>query len=299
LTAVQARINVAVLIAQRLITAGVEIDQPLYVPDPGEFAPDEPEHAAFAMRRHWHLPSGRIDDLTSLIEAAAGVVLRIDFGTDDASAAFVPSSDGRLWFLVNTREFAGDRIRLSLAHELGHAVLHRMLPSNDELAFERQAFSFATALLLPPDHFDHAVPYDRLTLTDARRLKRAFGVSMQAIIRAAYERERIGKGRYTSLFKQLSARQWRTNEPDPIAIEQPELWDAVLRVHRDDHGYADEDLAQIARVSPALLGDLFPESFRRRRTLRVVSSNGSTPDPHRPSHGAPGTTAGVAPFHPA
>ncbi|HEY4277682.1 MAG TPA: XRE family transcriptional regulator [Conexibacter sp.] len=273
--AIQARLNFAVLIAQRLLAAGVDLDAPQRFPEPGDFAPDEPGAAAMALRRDWRLPAGPVDDLTEVIESAAGLVLHVDFGTSDATAAFIATrNDGRLWFLINTRETAGDRVRLSLAHELGHAVLHRLIPSVDEAEVESQAFRFAAALLLPPDSFDRSVPFDALTLQHARALKRTYGVSMQAIIRAAHDRKRISRARYTSLYKQLSARQWRTEEPDPIAIEQPQLWPDVLRVHREEHDYDDRDLAVFAHVTPEILNELFPTLFEppRPRLRSVVSA---------------------------
>lgn len=269
---IQARLNTAVLIAQRLLDAGVSVGKTHFFPEPGEFAPDDPRSAAEALRRDWRLPVGRVDNVTALIEAAAGLVLRVDFGNPDASAAFIgmQGDEARLWFLVNTREGAGDRIRLSLAHELGHAVLHRRLPTIEESETELQAFSFAAALLLPRQEFDRAVPFDALTLSDARRLKRTFGVSIQAVIRAAYERGRISRSRYTSLYKQLSARQWRMQEPDPLPVEMPQVWPEVLRIHRQEHGFSDSDLAEIARVDEPTLSDLFPEDFRPVPRLRAV-----------------------------
>ncbi len=259
---IQARLNVAVLIAQRLLDAGVDLEAPQRFPEPGDLAADEPEQAAAILRRDWRLPAGPIDDITAMIESAAGLVLRVDFGTSNATAAFIATpADGRLWFLINTRETAGDRVRLSLAHELGHAVLHRLLPAVDEREVEDQAFRFAAALLLPGESFNHAVPFDALTLQGARQLKRAYGVSIQAVIRAARNRERISQARYTSLYKQLSARQWRIHEPDPIELETPRLWPEVVDVHRADHGYSDDELAGIARVAPQTLNDLFPDLF--------------------------------------
>lgn len=269
---IQARLNTAVLIAQRLLNAGVSVGTTHFFPEPGEFSPDDPRSAAEALRRDWRLPVGRVDNVTALIEAAAGLVLRVDFGNPDASAAFIgmQGDEARLWFLVNSQESAGDRIRLSLAHELGHAVLHRRLPTIEEGETELQAFSFAAALLMPPQEFDRMVPYDALTLSDARRLKRTFGVSIQAVIRAAFERGRISRSRYTSLFKQLSARQWRMQEPDPLPVEEPRAWPEVLRVHRQQHGFSDSDLAEIARVDEPTLSDLFPEDFHPVPRLRAV-----------------------------
>lgn len=275
LASIQGRLNVAVLVAQRLFDAGVELEPALNFPDAGQFPPDEPVEAAIKLRRDWRLPAGPIDDVTEIIEAAGGVVLRVDFGTTDASAAYLPTmADGRQWFIVNTQETAGDRVRLSLAHELGHAVLHRVAAGYDEAEMELQAFTFAAGLLLPPGEFDRAVPAD-MTLNDARKLKRVYGVSIQAIVRAAFDRGRISRERYTSLYKQISARQWRTVEPDPIPVEASYAWDEVLRVHRDHHGYSDEELAAIARVTPQLLNDLYPEHFQSvpRSPLRVFSSS--------------------------
>lgn len=274
---IQARLNTAVLIAQRLLDAGVNIAHAHSFPEPGQFSAEDPYEAAQVLRRDWRLPVGRVDNIIAVIEAAAGMVLRVDFGSADASAAFIgmQGDEARLWFLVNTRETAGDRVRLSLSHELGHAVLHRRLPSIEESETELQAFSFAAALLLPPAEFDRAVPFDALTLTDARRLKQTFGVSIQAIIRTAHERGRISRARYTSLFKQLSARQWRTQEPDPVPVEMPRIWPEVLRIHREGHGYSDADLAEIGRVDEATLGELFPDDFRRRPALRAVSISSS------------------------
>lgn len=272
LATIQARLNTSVLIAKRLLDAGIEIDPPNLFPEPGGFASDAPYEAAAALRRDWRLPNGRIEDVTTVIENAGGVVLRVDFGSDDASAAFLTlPDDARMWFLVNVREESGDRVRLSLSHELGHAVLHRLLPSVDEGETEEQAFSFAVAFLLPPDHFDRQIPFDALTLTKARALKAQFGVSIAAIVRTAYERKRISRARYTSLYKQISARQWRKREPDPLPVERSHIWPVSLAVHREEHGYTEHDLADIAHVDVELLGELFPEDFRRRPRLRPVA----------------------------
>lgn len=283
--AIQARLNIAVLVAQRLLDAGVDLDAPQRFPEPGEFAADEPGLAAAALRRDWRFPAGPVDDLTEIIESAAGMVLSVDFGTTDATAAFIATrGDGRLWFLINSRESAGDRVRLSLAHELGHAVLHRLIPAADEAQVESDAFRFAAALLLPPECFDRAIPLDALTLQRARELKRTYGVSLQAIIRAAYDRGRISRSRYTSLYKQLSARQWRVNEPDAVALELPQLWPEVVQVHRVEHRLTDTELAAIAQVTPAMLGELFPALFTPPRPqLRSVtsSSNPMSPGPVR------------------
>lgn len=265
---IQARINTAVLAARRILDAGIDIDVPLAFPEPGEMPREDPMASSHLLRQAWRLPDGRLDNVTEAIEAAGGIVLHVDFGTEDASAAFVSTlDDPRLWFLVNTREFAGDRVRLSLAHELGHAVMHRYLAVKDESRLEPEAYEFAIAFTLPPQDFNRHVD-PNLTLRRSRDLKRAYWISIQAITRAARDRQLISATRHTSLYKQISARGWRRSEPDPIPVEQPSVWPNALEVHRKRHGYTDDELAHIARLSAADLGSLFPNDFSPG--LRVV-----------------------------
>ncbi len=267
---IQARVNTAVLAARRIMDAGIDIETPFSFPDPGEVSRDDPTAAAELLRRAWRLPNGRVDNITDVIEDAGGIVLHVDFGRDEASAAFISSlGDPRLWFLVNTRETSGDRVRLSLAHELGHAVLHRYLPVHDESRLEPEAYEFAAALTLPAPEFNRAID-ESLTLIRARDLKRAYRISIQAIIRAAHERNLISEPRYTSLYKQVSARGWRRMEPDPIPVERPSTWPAALEIHKTRHGYSIDELAAIARLTADDLRDLFPNDLPPR--LRLVAS---------------------------
>jgi Zn-dependent peptidase ImmA (M78 family)/DNA-binding XRE family transcriptional regulator len=259
---VHARVNAASMAAGRIFDAGINLTAPLLFPAPGEL-PEDPLEAAAEVRRLWRLPAGPIDDVTRLVEAAGGVVLYVDFGTDAASATMLASPTSRwTWFLLNSRETAGDRVRLSLAHELGHALLHRFIHV-DGPRIEDEAFKFATALLLPPEEFDHRVR-SAFTLQDARELKWAFRVSVQAIVRTAHDRGLITRDRYQSLFKQLSARGWRKLEPDPVEREAVQTWTRALEVHRTRHGYTDLELAQLARLDLNDLRELFPGSFGSR-----------------------------------
>jgi Zn-dependent peptidase ImmA (M78 family)/transcriptional regulator with XRE-family HTH domain len=275
---IQARVNIAVLAARRIMDAGIDVDTSFSFPDPGEVPRDDPAAAAEMLRRAWRLPNGRVDNMTDVIESAGGIVLHVDFGSDEASAAFLSSlGDPRMWFLVNTRETSGDRVRLSLAHELGHAVLHRYLPVHDESRLEPEAYEFAAALTLPASEFNGVID-ESLTLSRARDLKRAYRISIQAIIRAAHERGLISKPRYTSLYKQISARGWRRMEPDPIPVEPPSTWPAALDIHKTRHGYGVDDLAAIARLSADDLRNLFPTDLPP--SLRLVQTARPRGVPH-------------------
>jgi Zn-dependent peptidase ImmA (M78 family)/transcriptional regulator with XRE-family HTH domain len=114
---------------------------------------------------------------------------------------------------------AGDRRRFSVAHELGHLVLHR-IPQGSLHDVERQADAFAAEFLLPAAAMHEAfVP--PVTLTTLADLKGHWGVSLQALIRRARTLERITPSAYRALYAQLGARGWRTQEPIEVPVERP------------------------------------------------------------------------------
>lgn len=270
---VRARLNVARLIAQRLLD-DIGVETTATFPDPDTDLGD-PEQAAEALRAVWWVPPGPIDDISDLIERAGGVVLRVDLGTDDVVAAYMhPLGDPTRWFFVNTRVTAGDRVRFSLAHELGHAVMHEAMVLPDTREAEKQSHSFAGAFLLPRPELRRALPRARLELRHLLDLKREWGVSMQTIALRAREIGAISQAELTRLYKQISYRGWRQTEPGTIDVERPTIFDAALTVHRRDHGLNDAQLAQVSKVTEPMLASLFPESFAAPSPshLRVVSA---------------------------
>jgi Zn-dependent peptidase ImmA (M78 family)/transcriptional regulator with XRE-family HTH domain len=117
---------------------------------------------------------------------------------------------------------SGDRLRFSAAHELGHILLHtENRPLNREER-EGEADAFASAFLLPREAMlDELSP--GLTLTGYARIKARWGVSIQAIVRRAFDLSVIDKDRYRSLQVQISTRGWRTDEPVEVPREAPAI----------------------------------------------------------------------------
>lgn len=127
--------------------------------------------------------------------------------------------DGATPVIVVAATVAGDRRRFSVAHELGHLVLHH-LPEGTPHALERQADAFAEAFLLPEAAM-RAELTPLITLTTLADLKARWGVSLQALIRRAHTLDLLTPSQYRSLSAQLGARGWRTQEPIPVPVERP------------------------------------------------------------------------------
>jgi len=113
-----------------------------------------------------------------------------------------------------------DRVRFSMSHELGHLVIHQPLKGQYKI-IENEANTFAGEFLLPENAIRNEI-VPPITLSSIAKLKPRWGVSIQALISRAYELNIISNRQYRYLFEQLSARNWRTKEPDNLDI-QPEI----------------------------------------------------------------------------
>lgn len=168
-----------------------------------------------------------IPHLVKLVEQSGTIVLTLParFATCDAFSlwANVPSSqitfEMKKPLVVLSGETPGDRLRFSLAHELGHLVLHQAIRGTS-LETEDEAHRFAAELLLPEVAIREVITTP-VTLTSLSRLKPVWGVSIQALIRRAHDLQIITDRQYKYLFKQLNNHGWKVEEPITLQIEKP------------------------------------------------------------------------------
>jgi hypothetical protein len=94
------------------------------------------------------VPSGPISNMVSLLEAVGVIVVNRTLFTDaqDAVSTWPRDGLGPPLMLVNLG-LAPDRERFTMAHELGHLIMHA-LPEDDQ---ETQADRFASEFLAPAD----------------------------------------------------------------------------------------------------------------------------------------------------
>jgi len=220
----------------------------------------DPAEAARLTRMQWRMPIGPVRSLTRWLEAAGCVIVREDFGTSRVDGLSQWASDYPV-IMLNVQS-PTDRLRLTLAHELGHLCLHGHDVPGD---LEAQANRFAAEFLMPEVIVRPQLR--NLTLGKLADLKREWSVSMQALIERAHDLRVITSAKRTSLYKQLSARGWRTREPfsDELTREAPELTQAVFDQLRS-RGLSTTEIAQLAGFRDADTNDLMMV-----QRLKVVS----------------------------
>ena len=217
----------------------VDVTVPRKAPSDDDW--DSPETIALDVREAMRLGEGPIDDLVAAVEATGAVVIVTDLGAAriDAIGSWPPGH--RPVFMLNARTPA-DRRRFTLAHELGHAVMHE-LPSSDQ---ESEADRFASELLMPSNSIRSEL--NDLDLPKLVTLKRRWGASMAALIRKARDVNAITDHDYKQLNIALSTAGYRTNEPVPLHEELPSL--VGQAVHRRlDHGELVQQLADKALMT--------------------------------------------------
>ncbi|MEV6537131.1 ImmA/IrrE family metallo-endopeptidase [Streptomyces sp. NPDC051639] len=207
--------------------------------------------AARQVRREWAMPSGPVADVIGSIEAAGGWVVVRDLGSNLLDA--VSQWDGRQMPLVLVNDHApGDRCRFSVAHELGHLVMHTEPGTAGEQ--EKQADAFASEFLMPAADIRRSFT-GGVDLARLAELKRIWRVSMSALLRRAVDLNALSEWQYRTVTVEMSALGYRTAEPIAIEPERPQRVDALVDTLLLDRGLDIDQAATCAR--------LLPEDFER------------------------------------
>lgn len=160
---------------------------------------------------------------------------------------------------------SNDRQRFTIAHELGHLLLHasRTVPVTYR---EDEAHAFAGAFLLPERAARQHIS-ETLTLQGFMRVKSEYGISIQAAIMRGRRMGLLSQQRHRSLMMQLSSRGWRKNEPVEVGSESPILmWTEMVSMFGPSP-YARASSA--LGVAPELLMQWIPDRTPATPALRA------------------------------
>jgi Zn-dependent peptidase ImmA (M78 family)/transcriptional regulator with XRE-family HTH domain len=255
----EARLNLYRMHASLLFEeVSIRADQRVPALDPLEVPAAD---AARLVRMQWRMPIGPVHSLVRWLEAAGCLVIEEDFGTSRVDGMCQWVGDHPV-ILLN-QGAPTDRKRLTLAHELGHLVLHSQEVTPD---LEREANEFAAEFLMP---LEVIRPQLRsLKLGRLHDLKREWGVSMQALIERAHESRLLTATERTSLYKALSSRGWRTREPvsDELPPETVELVRNV-GLALGAKGLTGDDIARLAGFASDEDNQLFRPDSRQLRAV--------------------------------
>lgn len=189
---------------------------------------DDIESVALAVRQAWRLGTDAIGDLIGLLESHGILVITTDSEHADKIDGLQASVKGVPVIVVSTN-WPGCRQRFTLAHELGHLMLHDRLPQGmDE---ERACNRFAGAFLFPADSVVSSIGKERHSLNwkELHLLKHEYGLSMQAVMYRCKDLNIVSDGLYKKLSIDFSKQGWRTKEPgEPYPHEHTMLFEQLV-----------------------------------------------------------------------
>lgn len=250
-----AELNIRLMHLRRMMEAvDVEATYPLPRMPIDEFHGDVERVAAF-VRAQWQLPVGPIENLTRAVEAAGVVVARSSLG-GSAVDGVTFSAPGLPPLIVLNADQPGDRSRFTLAHELGHLVMHHNQPTQN---MEQQANEFASCLLMPARDIQPYFAQRRIDLRLFAELKPVWRVSMASLLMRARSLNLLAYNQERYLWQQFSIAKIRQSEPPELNIP-PESGTVpldLINAHIEQLGYSISDLAGLLHISPQELQSLY------------------------------------------
>lgn len=264
----EAILNIRILHLKRLLRSiDLDFDLPLFELDPDEC---DPEEIAGKLRQAWKIPKGPLHNLMEYVERAGCMVFLCDFDNLSVDGVTIRPSDLPPCIFLN-KNLPGCRQRFTLAHELGHIIMHG-IPTGDNM--EEQADKFASALLMPKDDIK---PYlqGKLTITRLAQLKPFWLCSMSSILYRAGSIEAVSPNSLKYLWIEMNKLGYKLREPSEIDIQRevPKNVDEVINIHVQELEYSLKDMQSLLKSSNDDLHYLYGlGKDPNRPTLRLLEA---------------------------
>lgn len=202
-----------------------------------------PSRIAQYTRRYMGLTDEPVRDINRLLEDYGIIIVEVDNDVDLFDGVSFSTDCGHYVMVIN-KNFSNDHKRFTIAHELGHIIMHLspeflILDYRDK---EKEAHEFASEFLMPAEYIYRSLK--DLKLSSLSELKRYWLTSMQSIIKRASALKTISKEREKYFFIELSRRGYRKREPIDVYIDKPSLFNQAYLLHRNELCYSDEELAE-------------------------------------------------------
>ncbi|MEL6349014.1 MAG: XRE family transcriptional regulator [Myxococcota bacterium] len=252
----------------------------------------DPRHAAYETRKAWGIGTGPIPNLLGLMEQCGVLAVTIpdmDAGTVDAFSYW---KGIRPIVALNHQKQDPFRSRFDAAHELGHLLMHRGLPSMVRQPkkkapraplkiMEDQAHEFAGELLVPGHIWVSQAPRSANPHAYLPG-KRRWGISVKALIVRSHRVGILNKKQYESALKRYSRLGWNRGEPnsDTIEHEQPTMLRAAIASAARKHKVSPEGyLRQLMLLPEHIVELIFPATQKRVHSLTARRNRVSQDNP--------------------
>ena len=238
---------------------------------------------ASAVRKHWNIPHGPIRNLTHLLENAGVIIEESDFNGAPISGVTFTTPGRPPLILVNDTHPA-DRLRFTLAHELGHLIMHKTMTKEKEVEMEDEANTFASSFLMPKHELEQEFnSHRKINLELLAKLKLKWRVSMQSLIIRARQLGFLTHNNERYLWQQINKNNWRVREPASLdfPVDHPTVIKSIILTHLENMGYSLNELISMSYTSENDFFDFYSRYIikpqKNKITIKNVSGKFYTP----------------------
>jgi len=229
-----------------------------------------PQYVAKHTRKFLGLkPNEPIRDICNLLEVNGIVIVELD-AIEKFDGVSLVTDNGYPLIVIN-KNFSNDRKRFTIAHELGHLLMHSVnnpaIPDYREKKLENEANDFASEFLMPAEAIKASL-YN-LKLSYLTGLKKYWLTSMASIVRRAKDLGCITKDTYRYLYIEFSRKGLTKNEGVNVFIDSPELFRKGYSMHKNELAYSDFQLASGFSI-PVDMIKRYCDNNRNQPKLRVL-----------------------------
>lgn len=226
-----------------------------------------PEHIALLTRNMLGLkPHKPVENIFYLLESNGLIIIELDEYEKLDGVSF-HTEKGYPVIVIN-KNFSNDRKRFTLAHELGHILMHNEynFPVSSFRDKEKEANNFAAEFLTPEASIKQSLY--ALRLSDLTELKRAWLTSFGQILRRAKDLNCISENKYTNFMIEMSRLGYNRKEPVDVFIDAPSSYKNAVKLLQEELAYTNDDFSQITNLPMDIVKEFI--TFENNVRLKIL-----------------------------
>jgi Zn-dependent peptidase ImmA (M78 family)/plasmid maintenance system antidote protein VapI len=207
-----------------------------------------PSRIASIIRKQWNIGKGVIEDVTTVLENQSIIINSFDLGTGRVDSRSMFTDDKHPIIFLNGN-LLGDRLRYSLAYELGQLIMHTQYVIPIDRDVTKESNQFAAAFLMPEE--DILRDFEGgITLNLLAELKRKWKVSMISLLYRADDLGLLTPNQKRYLIQQFNQQKIRRREPMELDIpkENPMLLKRLIKKYITEYEIGISQMAAIFSI---------------------------------------------------
>ncbi len=199
-----------------------------------------------------------IVDICNLLESKGIIIIELDNVSDKFDGVSFFTDKGTPLIIIN-KDFSNDRKRFTIAHELGHILMHNSgdfpVPEHrTDNQKENEANRFSAEFLMPEKAIKNSLV--GLRLSDLSPLKKRWKTSKASIIKRAKDLHCIPENKAKYFMIELSRNGERKHEKTNVEIDNPVLMKEAYLLYQNLK-YSNSDLANAFSVPKYIIDKYF------------------------------------------